>query len=423
MRVTRLYAFLVAFLVGYAMVLNILRARLHRPTLLEQLNAEHLSIEHGFDVAHLDISTPQGSAESSIFVSVASYRDPLCAATIRGLFSQSAYPFRVVTGIVEQHYSEDRPCIAHPSRDSDRHRVVIPHPNVRLLRVPPSEAKGPIHTRYYAASMYRHEDYFMMVDSHCKLARDWDLLLIRMQFEATAMLPLSSRGAILTYHPPAWVLDDETPSDVAPLIVDRGGALLPPMKMPVVCRPVYDYPELGYPVLYSVPVKRTSRPRPSPFIGAGLVFAPGSVLQYAPFDPYLPYIFHGEEILLSARYWTSGFDFFAPHVDVVFHYYYRREAPKYFNRTSYDVSMSAHEQELATLRVQLLLQSTVYVMRSRREGKPLRMYAENISDERVVRDLDVFGLGKDRTLDQFWHHVGIDPLERRSTTERLWNCS
>ena len=85
--------------------------------------------------------------------------------------------------------------------------------------------------------------------------------------------------------------------------------------------------------------------------------------------------------------------------------------------------MSAHEQELATLRVQLLLQSTVYVMRSRREGKPLRMYAENISDERVVRDLDVFGLGKDRTLDQFWHHVGIDPLERRSTTERLWNCS
>ena len=41
--------------------------------------------------------------------------------------------------------------------------------------------------------------------------------------------------------------------------------------------------------------------------------------QEVPFDPELPYLFDGEELLYSARLWTSGYDLFAPVANAVFH--------------------------------------------------------------------------------------------------------
>jgi hypothetical protein len=47
-----------------------------------------------------------------------------------------------------------------------------------------------------------------------------------------------------------------------------------------------------------------------------------------PFDPFLPWIFMGEEISMSARLWTAGYDIFSPTVNVLNHYYVRRHYPK-----------------------------------------------------------------------------------------------
>ncbi len=43
--------------------------------------------------------------------------------------------------------------------------------------------------------------------------------------------------------------------------------------------------------------------------------------QAARADPDLPMLFSGEEILYTARLWTSGYDLFAPTANVVFHQY------------------------------------------------------------------------------------------------------
>merc|ERR1719456_1892603 len=59
----------------------------------------------------------------------------------------------------------------------------------------------------------------------------------------------------------------------------------------------------------NVPAKR---PVPSPWIAAGYFFAPGSFVKDVPFDPMLPWIFMGEELGITARAWTSGYDVFAP---------------------------------------------------------------------------------------------------------------
>ena len=44
-------------------------------------------------------------------------------------------------------------------------------------------------------------------------------------------------------------------------------------------------------------------------------------VREVPFDPFLPWIFMGEEVSLSARLWTSGYDIFSPSKSVTSHMY------------------------------------------------------------------------------------------------------
>jgi hypothetical protein len=44
-----------------------------------------------------------------------------------------------------------------------------------------------------------------------------------------------------------------------------------------------------------------------------------------PYDPYLPFVFQGEEILNTIRGFTFGYDFYAPSRNVAFHIYAMKE--------------------------------------------------------------------------------------------------
>lgn len=69
---------------------------------------------------------------------------------------------------------------------------------------------------------------------------------------------------------------------------------------------------------------------PAPFIGAGFFFAHSSFLADVPFDPYVPWVFMGEEILESLRMWTWGYDIYSPTRNVLSHFYVRRHTPKFW---------------------------------------------------------------------------------------------
>jgi hypothetical protein len=62
----------------------------------------------------------------------------------------------------------------------------------------------------------------------------------------------------------------------------------------------------------------------------GFYVAHTSYLRDVKYDPLLPYIFMGEEISMSARAYTSGWDVYAPSVDVITHEYVRKESPKFW---------------------------------------------------------------------------------------------
>lgn len=74
----------------------------------------------------------------------------------------------------------------------------------------------------------------------------------------------------------------------------------------------------------------TTRNSPAPFIGAGFFFAHSSFLADVPYDPYLPWVFMGEEILVSLRMWTWGYDIYSPTRNVLSHLYGRKHLPKFW---------------------------------------------------------------------------------------------
>jgi hypothetical protein len=71
-------------------------------------------------------------------------------------------------------------------------------------------------------------------------------------------------------------------------------------------------------------------PRFAPFTAAGYFVAHSDFLREVPFDPFLPWIFMGEEIIMSARLWTHGYDIFSPTISVLSHIYVRRHKPKFW---------------------------------------------------------------------------------------------
>lgn len=75
--------------------------------------------------------------------------------------------------------------------------------------------------------------------------------------------------------------------------------------------------------LTSAPVGQVGEFMDSAFVGAGFQLSSADVLLEVPFDPKLNMMFVGEEILYSARLWTSGWDMFAPDMNLVWHHYNR----------------------------------------------------------------------------------------------------
>ena len=68
---------------------------------------------------------------------------------------------------------------------------------------------------------------------------------------------------------------------------------------------------------FQLPEEQPDRPIPGAFIAGGFLFGPGSIVCEVPYDPDL--YFHGEEVAMSARLWTSGFNIYAPNRLLLFH--------------------------------------------------------------------------------------------------------
>jgi len=305
--------------------------------------------------------------DETIFVSLASYRDALCPETLKSLYENAKNPGRVFVGICQQNNaSEDPDCKATADPK-------VPMSQVRILRLDYLEAKGPTHARYLCSTLFEGEDYFLQIDAHCKFAKDWDAKLIKMVSDLKAS---GVEKPMLSHYTP-----------------DIGTHGNPPKKITTICKAFFNKKGM---ISFEGAGHRepAALPEINAFIAGGMFFAESKFLSEVPFDPNLPFLFVGEEILQSARFWTHGWDIFTPNENVVFHFYTRKDSPHFW-----DIKRKVTDKD-ATIKVRKLL------------GLPQKGSIPLQLDVHVDR----YGMGTKRSLKDFYKHAGIN-ISKKTVTK------
>jgi [Skp1-protein]-hydroxyproline N-acetylglucosaminyltransferase len=262
---------------------------------------------------------PPRREDGSVYLSVVSFRDESCPDTLKKAFTKAKNAQKLFVGLVQQNCEENDKCAkADPDCyllfcSSEVGKKYCDNGNIRLLKMKDSEAPlGPYMMRYFASKLWQGEEWYMQIDSHMSFLQDWDALLIQMLKNAPSQKP------VISHFPPPQ---------------DADLATVAPSRL---CGPVFATSDLEGQIIRFEGSSEYDRvnletPRFAPFIVAGYLVADSGMLRDVPFDPFLPYIFMGEEILLSARLWTSGYDIFSPTQNVVGHLYVRNNKPKFWD--------------------------------------------------------------------------------------------
>ncbi len=306
----------------------------------------------------------------TIFVSVASYRDELCPGTLRSLFERAAAPQNIYVGLCLQNAKGDAPCPADQLCIGPAGTCYADH--VRTTSLKHTQAKGPAYARYHCAQLYRGERFFLQIDSHMEFVQDWDAKILR-QWRAAPVAP-DSAGAVLTHYPPAEMTDELRDGKVTTHI----------------CQGKFE-PD-GMVSFLSMQHKPKPLPMRTYFLAGGFLFGPGHLVTSVPFDPHLLYLFWGEELLLAARLWTSGYDIFSPSEAVCSHVYERYDKPNIFT----DTASSSGGRERTMHKEQERVHSRV---------KQLLGWEPNNGKH---REMDKYGMGSRRSLAQFLKDSKID---------------
>lgn len=330
----------------------------------------------------------------SIFVSIASYCDPLLEFTMLSALSQASRPERLRFGVVDQSREPHR--LRH-APDAMRARV-------RYVQMDPLDARGPCWARAIAMSFHQGEDWFLQIDSHTLFAAGWDDTLVHWGRWAAARNP---RSIVTTYpNPFTMVAGQPVPQTVSDKVlahVVKAGVGL------AEAHPVLTFE--------AVPVE-TDEPVPAFHVAAGCLFAPGRIAQELPYDPFL--YFHGEEQSMALRAWTRGWDLWhVPGMPMWHEYVHLAPAG--------GVDMAGTEAGVETARPlhtsdaidaeRAERSSAMDLAAQRRMATLLYGQAPNCERPVIGNPLGVYGLGTDRSLADYAAFSGID-YARRSIEER-----
>jgi [Skp1-protein]-hydroxyproline N-acetylglucosaminyltransferase len=268
--------------------------------------------------------------DDSIFVSVAAFREYLLADTLQSLYANAKHPDKLYVGVIVNNCFHPTSCqggvkvVGKDKNGKDKlqnthgipddnqiatfcHKSTFQHycdnGQVRVLYVHETEALGPAVARYYSSKLWGGETYYVQIDAHLRFATHWDASYIQ-ELKATKSFP----KAILSTYPPGFVNFRQDPpftpgTRLCKCQLRPAEDFLPRVEMEGRCH------------------ENQTRPTQMAFCGAGFFFAPSQLLSEVPMDPFLPWMFMGEEIAFSIRAWTHGWNIYAPRKNWIGHQY------------------------------------------------------------------------------------------------------
>ena len=323
----------------------------------------------------------------TIFVAIAAFRDVECVLSVRAMYAAATNPRRVFLGIIEQIEHGDPTCVPDEMWNCVSGEF-CPIDNIRRRRVASRRGKGPCYGRYVSMLMYRGEGFYLMMDSHQMFVTAWDRRSIAQIYKARSSRP------VLSHYPNGWDKNNESYESHGNVIVMCNG----------------HYTAMGYVRMDGRWMARCNEPRKQPFSAGGYLFASAAMVHDAVFDPYLDFLFDGEEILYSARMWTHGWDIFTPGESLLFHDYRRHTAIRYWTvQNSIPGNQGWHDK------VTVSQQRAQKMMRLTKENTTIPLVDGNPAEKRVTVEFDKYDIGKHRTMQQFNDFAMIDAVYRKAS--------
>lgn len=233
-----------------------------------------------------------------IFIHLPAYREPELIPTIKSALENAKYPKRLVFGICRQFNPEDGFDNVDEFRDDPRFKIMDIHY---------TQAKGLPYARYQINTMMEDEEYICQLDSHHRFAQDWDVTLIEMHDQ------LKDKGvkkpilaAYLPYYNP---------------FNDPAERTMEPWQQTFACFYPHGTIFIRPSLLHGW--QNMTEPAPSRFLSGHFCFADNHWAKTILHDQDI--YFSGEELNLTVRSYTHGYDMFHPHKLVIWHATMREE--------------------------------------------------------------------------------------------------
>lgn len=234
----------------------------------------------------------------SIFVSIASYRDPELESTIKSAIDNAHDKSRLHFGIVAQGLKSENPKLEWLG-------------NKKVVEIHPKDARGAGYARSLAMELYDDEEYFLQIDSHIQFTKNWDLELIK-QLEMAQQK--GNRNVMISAFPGMYIRENNKPFIIP---FQKNNNMTFATKQKLFKRKTGEWASER--VLFDNPDDPT--PEQSTTVLAGFIFAPGRLVKELPYDPEIS--FFGEEVCFAVRAWTRGWDIYSPKHFILYHFYGR----------------------------------------------------------------------------------------------------
>ena len=237
----------------------------------------------------------------SIFISIASYQDPLLVSTIFSAYENAKNKNDLIFGICDQ---SDNSINVNEITFSDQ---------IHYDHVDPLFSRGPCWARHRAQSFFNEEDFFLQVDSHTQFAPKWDSIFIKQLEKISANQEIDEyfKKPIITSYPRSFKVLDFEKGLFELNTGDKHTQVITYRKDSLFLKGSFSR-QIG------IPTKHTEITH-AILLAAGCIFTKGAFIKEIPYDPN--YYFYGEELSLAMRAFTNGYSFFHIPDVPLFHLY------------------------------------------------------------------------------------------------------
>jgi len=237
-------------------------------------------------------------SKRTIFLHLPAYRDPELLPTIEDALANAEYPERIHFGIFRQYNPDDGFDDLSQYKDDPRFKIEEIHY---------TKAKGlPYARALINDTLLTDEDFVCQLDSHHRFTKNWDTTLINWYDE----LVNDGYNPVIGGYSPMYNPFNDPEERVQEPWMSQAACFYPFGTIFIRPGATPDWQNL-------------KRPYPARFLSGHFAFGPNKWARDVRHDPNI--FFAGEEINLTVRTFTHGYDLFHPHRVVIWHATMRKE--------------------------------------------------------------------------------------------------